>query len=106
MYTILKRHLFVFVLLTLVIVTKSAIAQEQKGVIPSLIKPAEAIARMNADRAREAEAYTLGVQTVLWGMQWVKGAQSMRSVSSPLPQGMPRNPIDPMAHGINIWGHD
>lgn len=105
MHTYLKHHRLVFVLLTFVIVTKSAIAQDPKGVIPTLIKPAEAIARMNAEQARETEAYTLGVQTVIWGMQWVKAAQTMRSVSAPLPQGRPRNPIDPTPHGINIWGH-
>jgi hypothetical protein len=105
MYTILKRHRLVFVLLTLTIVAKSAIAQEQKGVIPTLIKPSEAVARMNADQSREAEAYTLGVQTVLWGMQWVKAAQIMRLISAPLPQGTLRKPIDPAPHGINIWGH-
>ena len=73
--------------------------------MPSLIKPADAFARMDADQAREAEAYTLGVQTVLWGMQWVKAGQSMRIASAPLPQGAPRNSVDPMPHGINVWGH-
>jgi hypothetical protein len=70
-------------LLALVIVTKLAIAQEpqQKGTIPSLLKPADAVARMNAEQARETEAYTLGVQTVLWGCngsRWVKPCASLR----------------------------
>ncbi|MFH1027171.1 MAG: hypothetical protein V1791_04130 [Pseudomonadota bacterium] len=38
----------------------------------SLIRPADAFARMSAEQAREIEAYTLGVQTVNWGMQFVK----------------------------------
>ena len=85
------------------IVTGSAMAKE--GAIQSLIKPADAFARMDADKAREAEAYSIGVQTVIWGMQWVKAAQTMRGASAPLPQGAPRNAIDPMPHGINVWGH-
>jgi hypothetical protein len=32
---------------------------------PSLIEPAEAAARMTAEQAKETDAYTLGVQTVL-----------------------------------------
>ena len=94
-----------FALLALVIVTKSAIAQEQEGAIPSLIKPADAVARMDAEQARETEAYTLGVQTVLWGMQWVKAGQTLRVAAAPLPQGTKRNPVDPSPHGINVWGH-
>ena len=85
--------------------TKSAIAQEQQGAIPSLIKPADAVARMDAERARETEAYTLGVQTVLWGMQWVKAGQTLRVGAAPLPQGTKRTPVDPSPHGINVWGH-
>jgi hypothetical protein len=76
-----------FALLALVIVTKLAIAQEQEGAIPSLIKPADAVARMDAEQARETEAYTLGVQAVLWGMQWVKVGQTLRISAAPLPQG-------------------
>ena len=94
-----------FALLALVIVTKLAIAQEREGAIPSLIKPADAVARMDAEQARETEAYTLGVQTVLWGMQWVKVGQTMRIIAAPLSQGTKRNPVDPSPHGINVWGH-
>jgi hypothetical protein len=94
-----------FALLALVIVTKLAIAQEQKGAIPSLLKPADAVARMNAQQARETEAYTLGVQAVLWGMQWVKVGQTLRISAAPLPQGTKRTPVDPSPHGINVWGH-
>jgi hypothetical protein len=94
-----------FALLAFIIVTQSAIAQEQEGAIPSLIKPADAVARMDAERASEMEAYTLGVQTVLWGMQWVKVGQTLRVGAARLPQGTKRTPVDPSPHGINIWGH-
>jgi hypothetical protein len=104
-YTIITRFRFVFALLTLIILTKSSIAQEKEGVIPALIKPAEAVARMDADQAREAEAYTIGVQAVIWGMQWVKAAQTMRAVSAPLPQGAASNTAAPLPHGINVWAH-
>ena len=81
------RSRLLFALLALFVLTKSAIAQEQKGAIPSLMKPADAAARMDAEQARETEAYTLGVQTVLWGMQWVKGGQTLRVAAAPLPPG-------------------
>ncbi len=71
----------------------------------SLIKPAEAAARLAAEQAKETDAYTLGVQTVLWGMQWVKARQTLRTLSSPLAAGSSRNPIDSSPHGINVWGH-
>ena len=96
----LIRPLLGFALLALVIMTKLAIAQEQKGAIPSLLKPADAVARMNAEQARETEAYTLGVQTVLWGMQWVKAGQTLRVGAAPLPQGTKSTPVDPSPHGI------
>ena len=101
----LTRRRLGFALLAPVILTQSAIAQEQEGAIPSLIKPADAVARMDAEQARQTEAYTLGVQTVIWGMQWVKAAQTMRVAASPLPQGTERNPVDPRPRGINVWGH-
>jgi hypothetical protein len=101
----LMRPQLGFALLAFIIVAKSAIAQEQEGAIPSLIKPADAVARMDAEPAREMEAYTLGVQTVLWGMQWVKAGQTLRRFAAPLPQGTARTPVDPSPHGINVWGH-
>jgi hypothetical protein len=61
----LIRPRFGFALLALVIMTKLAIAQEREGAIPSLIKPVDAVGRMNAQQARQTEANTLGVQTVL-----------------------------------------
>lgn len=72
--------------------------------VPSLIKPADAAARLSADQAPEMEAYTLGIQAVLWGMQWVKAGQTMRAASSPTlgaRLGMP----NPAALGINLWHH-
>lgn len=94
-----------FALLALATVANSASAQDRGAVTPTLIRPADAAARIDADKAREAEAYALGVQTVIWGMQWVKAAQTMRSASAPLPNGAPRKSIDPAPHGVNTWGH-
>jgi hypothetical protein len=69
------------------------------------MKPADAAARMEAEQARELEAYTLGVQTVIWGMQRVKAGQTLRNFAAPLPAGASALPFDPSAHGINAWGH-
>jgi hypothetical protein len=69
------------------------------------MKAPAAVARMNADQVRETEAYTLGVQAVLWGMQWVKAGKSFRMFSQPLLVGLEHSPYDPLSHGINIWGH-
>jgi hypothetical protein len=69
------------------------------------MKATDAAKRMTADQAREADAYTLGVQAVLWGMQWVKAGQTLRAASSPTLAarlGMP----DPTALGINVWHHN
>jgi hypothetical protein len=68
------------------------------------LKPAEADARMSAEQARETEAYTLGVQTVIWGMQWVKAGAALRAWGTPLPAGKERLAIDPVPHGYNVWG--
>jgi hypothetical protein len=92
-----------FALFALVMVARPALAQE--GAVLSLIKPSEAAARMQVEQAREAEAYSLGVQAVLWGMQWVKAGQTLRIAAVPLPQGKKRAPIDYSPHGINVWGH-
>jgi hypothetical protein len=50
--------------------------------ISSLIDASEAFSRLNGDQAREAEAYSLGVQAVIWGMQFVKGGLGFRRVFS------------------------
>ena len=39
--------------------------------VPTLMKAPEAFARLSDEEARETEAHTLGVQAVLWGLQWV-----------------------------------
>lgn len=70
-----------------------------------LLKSAEANARMSAEQARETEAYTLGVQTVIWGMQWVKAGAALRFWGTPIPAGKERLAIDPVPHGYNVWGH-
>jgi hypothetical protein len=102
MLTLLRLCL---VLLAFGFLTTSASAQGQNAAVPALIKPADAFARMDAGQAREVEAYTLGVQAVIWSMQWVKGGQVMHSASAPLPQGTKPNAVDPTPHGINVWGH-
>ena len=86
---------------------KSAARDETAGDAPQswLTKPAEAAARMEAEQARELEACTLGVQTVVWGMQRVKAAQTMRNSTTPLPAGASAAVFDPSAHGVNVWGH-
>jgi hypothetical protein len=60
---------------------------------------------MSAEQASETEAYTLGVQTVIWGMQWVKAGAALRAWGTPLPAGKERLAIDPVPHGYNVWGH-
>lgn len=69
------------------------------------MEPDQAFRRMTDEQAAELDAYVLGVQAVVWGMQWVKGAQAMHTSSAPLPAGTARSPVDPQAHGINVWGH-
>jgi hypothetical protein len=68
-------------------------------------KAPDAFARLTEDQVRETFAYTLGVQAVLWGTQWVKAGEAFRMFSRPLPEGTSPSPYDPLAHGINIWGH-
>jgi hypothetical protein len=71
----------------------------------SLMKAPEAFARMSPEQVRETEAYTLGVQADVWGIQWVKASQAFRMFSRPLPAGQARSPYDNSPHSINIWGH-
>lgn len=71
----------------------------------SLLKAPDAFARLDEDRVRETHAYTLGVQAVLWGLQWVKAAEAFRGSARPLRPGTPRSPYDPQPHGVNVWGH-
>ena len=72
---------------------------------PALLKAPDAFARLSDEQVLETQAYTLGVQAVLWGMQWVKAGQAFRLVSRPLPAGQARSPYDPQPHAINVWGH-
>jgi hypothetical protein len=69
------------------------------------MKPADAAARMEAEQARELEIHALGVETVIWGMQRVKAAQTLRNFAAPLPAGVVAPPFDPAPHGVNVWGH-
>ena len=73
--------------------------------VPALLKAPKAFERLSADQVRETHAYTLGVQAVLWGLQWVKAAEALHMFSAPLPAGKARSPYDPLAHAINVWGH-
>lgn len=72
---------------------------------PTLLKAPDAFARLSPDAAKEAWAYSLGLQAVLWGMQWVKAGEAFRMFSRPLPDGSDRSPFDPLPHAINQWGH-
>ena len=54
---------------------------------------------MTDEQARETEAYTLSVPTVLWGMQWVKAGAGLRHFAASSPNGGERLAIDPLPHG-------
>src|SRR5262245_8358787 len=69
------------------------------------LRAPEAIGRLSHEQAAETFAYTLGVQAVLWGAQWVKAGESFRMFTAPLPPGKERSPFDSNSHGINIWGN-
>ena len=73
--------------------------------VPSLMKPADAAARLGAEAARALETHALGVQAVIWGMQRVKAGQTLRNFVAPLPPGVVAPPFDPAPHGVNVWGH-
>ena len=65
----------------------------------------QAVDNMTEEEALEAEAYALGVQTMLWGYQYVRAAATMRFVATPLPEGQERNPADYAPHAYHVWGH-
>ncbi len=88
--------------LPLAIVT-SAFAQEQTP--GPFLNSDQAYERMTPYAAKETEAYALGVQTVMWGMQFVKASAALRLFASPLPAGQPRSPVDPSPHALNVFGH-
>ena len=79
-------------------------AQAQEYDAGPLSPAAEAYDRLTSEEVAEVEAYTLGVQTVLWGMQWVKAGLALRQFGTPLPEGMQRQAVDPIPRGYNIWG--
>jgi hypothetical protein len=60
---------------------------------------------MDEDQADELRAYVLGVQAVIWEMQWVKAGRGLRGFAAAPPAGTERSPADPQPHGINVWGH-
>jgi hypothetical protein len=75
-------------------------------VLPTgLIRATDAASRMDVDAAREAAAYSLGIQAVQWGMQWVKGWLVFHAMTAPLPAGVERAAGDSFPHGVNVWGH-
>src|SRR5262249_50183037 len=69
------------------------------------LRAPHAVGRLSKEQATETFAYTLGVQAVLWGTQWVKAGESFRAFTAPLPAGTERSPFDVNPHGINFWGH-
>jgi hypothetical protein len=71
----------------------------------AFLRALEAIGRLSKEQGAETFAYTLGVQAVLWGTQWVKAGEAFRMFTRPLPPGEERSPFDEKAHGVNIWGH-
>lgn len=79
--------------------------QAQQAEAATLMGPEDAFARMEQDQADELTAYVLGVQAVIWGMQWVKASRVMHEASAPLPSGATLSPVDPRPHGTNVWGH-
>jgi len=81
------------------------IAQDAQQPSSAFVKAPEAFARMSEDQARETEAYTLGVQAVVWSTQWVKAGESFRLFTRALPAGTPRSAFDSLPHGVNVWGH-
>lgn len=72
---------------------------------PLFLDAVAAYDRMTEAEVRETEAYTLGVQSVLWGLQWVKANVALRHLAESLPEGTERNPLDPMPHAYNVFGH-
>ncbi len=86
------------------IITTTAHAQEVKLEGP-LLRQDDAYARMTPEKALELEAYSLGIQSLNWGMQWIKAGAGLRHMAAPLPDGEEQNPADPMPHVYNVFGH-
>ena len=83
----------------------ATLAQDAAPPASAFAKAPEAFARLTDEQVRETQAYTLGVQAVLWGTQWVKAGESLRMFSRPLPAGASPSPYDPLPHAVNVWGH-
>ena len=71
----------------------------------AFLRAPEAIGRLSHEQAAETFAYTLGVQAVLWGTQWVKAAEAFAMFTKPLPTGKEHSPYDPAPHAVNTWGN-
>ncbi len=89
-----------FCCVTLALIT-TALAQEYDA--GPLLPPAEASKRLTYEQALETVAYTLGVQATLWGMQFVKDGAAIRQWGTPLPEGMKRQPFDPIPRGYHFF---
>ncbi len=83
--------------------TSAVFAQEEKA--SPFLTADEATANMTEEHAREAAAYSLGIQTVLWGNQYVKASAALRSMAAPLPEDKTKSPVDPYPHAYNVFGH-
>jgi hypothetical protein len=105
MKTTRTQNLFAAALLCALAVT-STHAQETK--LPDWMRYEQGLKitpALTPEAAAEEHAYTLGVQTVNWGMQFVRAARAMRSQVSPLPEGKQPSPYDPNPHAMNRYGH-
>ena len=83
--------------------TSAVFAQEEKA--SPFLTADEATANMTEEHAREAAAYSLGIETVLWGNQYVKASAALRSMAAPLPEDKTKSPVDPYPHAYNVFGH-
>jgi hypothetical protein len=101
----MKRKFLLSALLTCLSAGVAFAQPAQPTTAPAIMKAPEAFARLSADQTRETEAYTLGVQTVLWGMQWVKGSEAFRMFTAPLANDAKRSSYDTNPHATNVWGH-
>ncbi len=91
------------VLTLFMLMSSTGFAQENRA--SPFLTADEAVANMTEAQAMEAAAYSLGVQTVLWGNQYVKAGAALRSMAAPLPEGSTKSPVDPYPHAYNVFGH-
>ena len=101
-----KFNLKPITVLTLaVLITTSSLAGATPNTSGPLLTPEQALKRISFADSKEIDAYTLGTQTVFWGMQWVKMRAFLGLVTGPLPEGHQQALFDPMPHAYNIYGH-